>query len=615
MCGLFAYSSFNKIYKDKILSKLIELSKKRGQDNVGITFIENENFTTVKNNYYSPKINNSDLYKKKIKARNDLIFGQCRLVTDGPRYISEYNQPLVVKNLIGTHNGIAIDYLKESFSENLRSNNDSLQLYKDIQNLLENKKKNINNFLNSKNGILNLIFYDLNKKILNVYTNNGSLFFFKNKDLFLIASEEYFLKKACKILNIYPEIKKFPLNEIFSFDTINFEFVKNLEIKKFSYNLSYSHKIYDNLIDRTSNISKLKKCKKCILPSTYPLIKFDKTGVCNYCNNYKKQSFLGRDKLEKKIGNKSKKILYGLSGGRDSSYGLHYLVNILGLKNIVTFTYDWGLTTDTARRNISIMSSKLGIENILRSADISYKRRCIRKNIYAWLKKPSLGMVPIFFVGDKPFLFYGKKLRDEINANLTIFGTGQQIEQMEFKTAYCNVNQEYKDNPRLYNISSLNKIKLFLWYGKEFILNPSYLNESLFDNLIGFYSSFIHKDDALHLYNYIKYDKNEINFILKDYYNFFEDKTYGENQWRVGDGQTAFTNFIYFNIGGFSEFDNYLSNEIREDLISRDKALELAKKQNEVRIENIDNFCRIIGINTEEVLLRILNIKPLYQLD
>ena len=41
-------------------------------------------------------------------------------------------------------------------------------------------------------------------------------------------------------------------------------------------------------------------------------------------------------------------------------------------------------------------------------------------------------------------------------------------------------NQEYKDNPRLYNISSLNKIKLFLWYGKEFILNPSYLNESLF---------------------------------------------------------------------------------------------------------------------------------------
>jgi glucosamine--fructose-6-phosphate aminotransferase (isomerizing) len=186
---------------------------------------------------------------------------------------------------------------------------------------------------------------------------------------------------------------------------------------------------------------------------------------------------------------------------------------------------------------------------------------------------------------------------------------------MEFKTAYCNVNQEYKDNPRLYNISSLNKIKLFLWYGKEFILNPSYLNESLFDNLIGFYSSFIHKDDALHLYNYIKYDKNEINFILKNYYNFFEDKTYGENQWRVGDGQTAFTNFIYYNIGGFSEFDNYLSNEIREGLISRDKALELAKKQNEIRIENIDHFCRIIGINTEEVLLRILNIKPLYQLD
>ena len=39
----------------------------------------------------------------------------------------------------------------------------------------------------------------------------------------------------------------------------------------------------------------------------------------------------------------------------------------------VAFTYDWGLTTDISRLNASIMCGKLGVEHIIRSADISKK--------------------------------------------------------------------------------------------------------------------------------------------------------------------------------------------------------------------------------------------------
>ena len=59
------------------------------------------------------------------------------------------------------------------------------------------------------------------------------------------------------------------------------------------------------------------------------------------------------EELIKKLGSTKNKILYGLSGGVDSSYGLHFLIKELGYKNIVTYTYDWGLTTDVSRRNIS----------------------------------------------------------------------------------------------------------------------------------------------------------------------------------------------------------------------------------------------------------------------
>jgi hypothetical protein len=133
----------------------------------------------------------------------------------------------------------------------------------------------------------------------------------------------------------------------------------------------------------------------------------------------------------------------------------------------------------------------------------------------------------------------------------------------------------------------------------------------MLDSIIGFYSSFIHKDKAIYLYNYVKYDSKNIDSKLKNL-GFISDKKYGSNQWRVGDGQTALSNFIYYQVGGFSEFDNYRSNQIREGIISRDEAIDLANKDNETKLDTISNLCNLIGINTEEVLLKILNIKTKY---
>lgn len=66
------------------------------------------------------------------------------------------------------------------------------------------------------------------------------------------------------------------------------------------------------------------------------------------------------------------------SGGRDSSYGLHYFVKELGLKP-VAYSYDWGMVTDLARRNQSRMCEKLGIELVVVSADIKKKEKTFVK--------------------------------------------------------------------------------------------------------------------------------------------------------------------------------------------------------------------------------------------
>ena len=71
-------------------------------------------------------------------------------------------------------------------------------------------------------------------------------------------------------------------------------------------------------------------------------------------------------------------------------------------------------------------------------------------------------------------------------------------------------------------------------------------------------------------------------------------------------------NFIYFTLAGFSEFDNFRSNQICEDLLSRNEGLSLAKKDNEFKYDVLKNFSEIIGFNLDDVLSKIISLPKLY---
>ncbi len=301
----------------------------------------------------------------------------------------------------------------------------------------------------------------------------------------------------------------------------------------------------------------------------------------------------------------------GLSGGRDSSYGLHLLKTKFKM-NPIAFTYDWGLTTDISRVNQSKICGKLGIEHIIRSADISKKRNFVRNNIMAWLKRPHLGMLPVVQAGDKPFMDYGDILAKQHGIKLVVQFTGYQLEQREFFLGFAGINQPLSNNQRMSSYSLFNKLKMFYFYSTQSIINPSYLNAALIDNFKGFVSSFLRKEDSLHFYNYIKWEEKEMVDTLVKEYNWMSDLAYGKNQWRMGDGQTTFNNFIYYTLAGFSEFDNFRSNQICEGLLDRKEALELAEKDNLFKYEILKNFSEIIGFNLDDVLSRIVSLPKLY---
>ena len=647
MCGIFGISSainpnqdYDKIVFD--LKQLTILSEKRGSDTFGVSIKLFDQTIIYKTNEKPTKAINRKTYKNFLeqnlqkKLNNDLqIIGQTRLVTNGSKFSYKNNQPIESENIVGVHNGIFTDL--QQYDEKKTQNLESYNIKSDSLTFFENISKYANDqnfitkyveYLQSIAGNYSVALQVRGENKVIISSNCGSLYYYFEKDFFCFASEkkilnEYLLNSKLFDYNKLNRNKITQcLNKTIVFDKDNnglhiLDHSKtNTHSNKLDINIKLNLKAFNNLQYQETKLKNLKKCTNCILPETYPYISFDKNGVCNYCLNYEKQKFYGEDALNKYLekfrsNSGEPDCIVGLSGGRDSCYGLHLLKEKLGL-NPVAYTYDWGLTTDISRVNAAKVCGKLGVEHIIRSADIEQKRRYVNLNISSWLKRPHLGMLPIIQAGDKGFYDYGRKLSKELNIKLVVHCTGYQLEQREFFLGFAGISQKLKNNQRMYSYNVINKLKMLYWYSLQFILNPAYVNAALLDNFNGFLASFVRKDDFLHLYNYEPWDEKEITKVLNEKYNWQDDISYGKNQWRMGDGQTAFNNFVYHTIAGFSEYDNFRSNQIREGLLTRSEALELCQQDNKIKYDTLKNFSDIIGFNLDNVLSKISCLEKLY---
>ena len=647
MCGIFGISSkinpsedYDQIIFD--LKRLITLSEKRGSDTFGISIKLLDKTLIYKTNEKPTKAIKKKEYKnfleeklKKNLNENLLLIGQTRLVTNGSKFSYKNNQPIETKNIVGVHNGIFtnLQSYDEKKTENLESyyvKSDSLTFFENISNFA-NDQNFINQYIQYLKNIIgnySVAFQVRNENKIIISSNCGSLYYYFDENFFCFASEKNILMEyllSSKLFNSSKMDKtniKQCLNETIIFD----KDINNLSIlnhysadsnkNKLDIDTSSSLKVLNNFQYQEKKLQNLKKCTKCVLPETYPHIHFDKNGVCNYCLNYEKQTFFGEDALndylEKFRSNSGKPdCIVGLSGGRDSCYGLHLLKTKYGL-NPIAYTYDWGLTTDISRVNAAKVCGKLGVEHIIRSADIENKRKYVNLNLFSWLKKPHLGMLPIIQAGDKGFYDYGRKLSKELNIKLVVFCTGHQLEQREFFLGFAGISQKLKNNQKTSSYNIITKLKMFYWYSLQFILNPSYINSALLDNFNCFLAAFIRKENFLHLFTYEPWDENEIKKILNEKYDWQDDISYGKNQWRMGDGHTAFNNFVYYTLAGFSEYDNFRSNQIREGLLTREEALELCQQDNKIKYGTLKNFSEVIGFNLDSVLSKINCLDKLY---
>ena len=672
MCGIFGLissreSSYSSSFLKKSLINLAVFSETRGKDSSGLCVLNHKSLDVVKG-----PIQARDLMRRvKVKEildsafSNDnnvkLAFGHARLVTNGSQLHDTNNQPVIKDDIICVHNGIVVnnDELWKKHSDlNREYEIDTEILPSLIRKKLSNDKSLDYAVVSSMKEVVGtasvaLTFRDLNKFIL--ATNNGSLYILhNNKDIVYFASEKAILLKLISKNSLKETIGDFELfqlesNCVFNLDLNNFffnkyffhQFPKVNSLHKYScvpkinifsekadkiqmstvLDLNKIHLSEDAIEDQKlliypkDKIKRLIRCSKCILPETFPFIEYDSDGVCNYCNNYnkknKKKSLKELQLLVEPYRSKdgSPDCLVPFSGGRDSMYALHVIKKELKL-NPIAFTYDWGMVTDLARRNIARICGQLGVEHIIVSADIHWKRKNIKKNIQAWLKKPHLGMIPLFMAGDKFFFYYANKLKKQSDIKLNIWGIND-LENTDFKTGFGGLAPEFSKK-KIYSLSLFNKLKLFSFVGSNLIQSPGYFNQSILDSLGSFASRYISpKSDYYHLFDYIEWDEKIIEDTIINEYNW-ETSIDTKSTWRIGDGTASFYNYIYTLVAGFSENDTFRSNQIREGKISRNEALSLIYDENKPRYNSLKWYLEIINLDFQDVIKSVNQIPKLY---
>ena len=645
MCGIFGVlvDSKTQLHNgelESVVADLLRLSQSRGQEASGVATWSAKGVNIRKDAVAGKEFIRSEHWRELFngleKKNGDplVCIGHARLDTNSSKLETDENSPMQCGDVIGVHNGIIVnvDRIWQKYDGQVRR---TKQVDSEVAfTLLDHFTREEPDY----RGATSKLFGDLEGSAsiaalsqrdprFVLATNTGSLFVadFGGK-AYLFASEPHILDKVIernKLDELWGDSNEFQLRpgngyvvDLESFGSEQFA-LKECDFGKETPEQRLARAewiLSDPPPDKSDappvpdpfDADGIRYCSKCILPEMMPLIEFDGDGVCNYCRNWETWPLKGRDELEKLLapyrkGNGDPDCVIGFSGGRDSSYALHVLKEDFGM-NPVAFTYDWAVVTDIARRNQARMVGALGVEHVIVAADIDRKRRNIRQNVKAWLKRPELGMVTLFMAGDKQVEWYIQETAKKYGCKLIMMGRGNQLENEEFKWGYCGGISDGTPGGVIHDLSLKGRAHILAYYGLNYLKNPSYFNQSFLDTAFAYFVTYMQPHpDFRYLWHYVPWIEKDIVDTLIGHYGW-ETEPGAKQSWRTDDGTSPWYNFIYYTMGGFTENDTFRSNQIREGLMTRDTAWRLAWEENKPRPDTMKWYFDAIGVDMERAL-------------
>lgn len=187
----------------------------------------------------------------------------------------------------------------------------------------------------------------------------------------------------------------------------------------------------------------MKRCTRCGLPETHETIAFDSEGVCNICRQHEfKQGKIDWTAnrvalaalIEEHRGKYDYDCIVPFSGGKDSTWTLHYLVKEFGVKPLVV-RFDHGFLRPNLEENVKRTVRHLGVDIMTFTPNWKVVQKLmlqafLEKGDFCWHCHTGIFSYPMWIALEKkvPLIFWG-----EPSAEYTAYFSYNQREDVDEK--------------------------------------------------------------------------------------------------------------------------------------------------------------------------------------
>lgn len=340
-------------------------------------------------------------------------------------------------------------------------------------------------------------------------------------------------------------------------------------------------------------LENVKYCIRCCMPETQEGIKFDEMGICQACQSSEQKIHIDWTKREKQLrhileeakaksGNNYDCII-PISGGKDSTFQLHVLVKVYGMKPLaVTFNHNW--YSETGWYNLQNALHQFNVDHIIFTPNRNLVNRLAKRSLdgigdSCWHCHAGVGAFPL-------------QIAVKFNIPLLIFG--ESIAESSGRASYnCPVHKFDMDYILKVSVR-LKPEDMICDYLKEKDLYPFNMPSVEEMEKVGV--------TLIHLGDYIFWDDERQTEFVRDYYDWRETEIEGtykgyKSAECIMPGMHDFTCYLK---RGYGRSTFHASVDIRNGLLTREEGIELAKKYDTERPEALDYYLKITGMSETE---------------
>jgi len=337
----------------------------------------------------------------------------------------------------------------------------------------------------------------------------------------------------------------------------------------------------------------LRYCVRCCVPETQEGVKFDQMGICQACQSSEQKihiDWIEREarlsailsEAKSKAGNNYDCIV-PISGGKDSVFQLHVLVNVYRMKPLaVTFSHNW--YSETGWYNLQNALEQFNIDHIMFTPNRSLVNRIARRSLGAigdscWHCHSGVGAFPLQVAVrfNIPLLVWGESIA-ETSGRASYYDPVHKFDRDYFcKVSAKRQPQEMVDGTlserdlQPFNVPSIEDIERVGVYG-------------------------------IHLGDFVFWDEERQTEFIRQEYGWKETEVEGaykgyKSAECIMAGVHDFTCYLK---RGFGRATFQASVDVRAGLLTREEGFEIAKKVDAERPGALDYYLKVCDMSEEE---------------